>query len=130
MRAYARDQYLSNGTIRTEIHSREVSNSNFEVGTSLDCSQLETMTARRHPVTIPGDTEDTDIRDRIRIRMRPGKTLKLHLPEGYGMSATSTTKLEPLSDHGTAARVRHSREHLPLDPLNSRRSLSREFTPS
>ena len=36
------------------------------------------------------------------------------------MSATSTTDLEPLSDHGAAARVRHLREHLPLDPLNSR----------
>ena len=35
------------------------------------------------------------------------------------MSATSTTDLEPLSDHGAAARVRHLREHLPLDPLNS-----------
>ena len=91
---------------------------------------LSSAAARSYPVPRTGDTEDTDIRYRIRIRIRPGKTLKLHLPEGYGMSATSTTKLEPLSDHGTAARVRHSRAHLPLDPLSSRRSLSRSFTSS
>ena len=93
---------------------------------------LSSAAARSYPVSIPGapgDTGDTDTRDRIRIRIRPGKKLKLHFPEGYGMSATSTTKLEPLSDHGTAARVRHSREHLPLDPLSSRRSLSRTFVP-
>ena len=36
----------------------------------------------------------------------PGKTLKLHLPEGYDMGATSTTDLEPLSDHGAPPRVR------------------------
>ena len=88
------------------------------------------MTARCHPVSLPGDTEDTDTRDRIRIWIRPGKTLKLHLPEGYDMGATSTTDLEPLSDHGAAARVRHLREHLPLDPLNSRRSLSGKLWPS
>ena len=64
------------------------------------------MTARCHPVTLPGDTEDTDTRDRIRIRIRPGKTLKLHLPEGYDMGATSTTDLEPLSDHGAPPRAR------------------------
>ena len=35
------------------------------------------------------------------------------------MRATSTTDLlEPLSEHGAAARVRHLREHLPFDPLN------------
>ena len=88
------------------------------------------MTARCHPVSLPGDTEDTDTREKIWIWIHPGKTLKLYLPEGYGMSATSTTDLEPLSDHGTAARVRHSREHLPLDPLSSRRSLSCSSTPS
>ena len=64
------------------------------------------MTARCHPVSLPGDTEDTDTRDRIRIRIRPGKTLKLHLPEGYDMGATSTTDLEPLSDHGAPPRAR------------------------
>ena len=64
------------------------------------------MTARCHPVSLPGDTEDTDTRDRIRIRIRPGKTLKLYLPEGYGVSATSTTDLEPLSDHGAPPRAR------------------------
>ena len=62
---------------------------------------LSSAAARSYTLCLaPGDTEDTDIRDRIRIRIRPGKTLKLHFPEGYGMSATSTTKLEPLSDHG------------------------------
>ena len=91
---------------------------------------LSSAAARSYPVPLPGDTEDTDIRDRIRIRIRTGKTLKLHFPEGYGMSATSTTKLEPLSDHGTAARVRHSREHLPLDPLISRLSASETSLPS
>ena len=64
------------------------------------------MTARYHPVSLPGDTEDTDTRDRVRIRIRPGKTLKLHLTEGYDMGATSTTDLEPLSDHGAPPRVR------------------------
>ena len=82
------------------------------------------MTARCHPVSLPGDTEDTDTREKIWIWIHPGKTLKLHLPEGYDMGATSTTDLEPLSDHGAAARVWHLREHLPLDLLNSRRSLS------
>ena len=64
------------------------------------------MTARCHPVSLPGDTVDTDTRDRIRIRIRPGKTLKFHLPEGYDMGATSTTDLEPLSDHGAPPRAR------------------------
>ena len=45
------------------------------------------------------------------------------------MSATSTTDLEPLSDHGAAARVRHLREHLPLDWSDSenRHSLILDF---
>ena len=86
------------------------------------CSQAQLRVATL--CLSPGDTEDTDTRDRIRIRIRSRNKLNLHLPEGYGMSATSTTDLEPLSDHGAAARVRHLREHLPLDPLNSRRSLS------
>ena len=64
------------------------------------------MTARCHPVSLPGDTEDTDTQDFIRIRIRPGKTLKLYLPEGYDMGATSTTDLEPLSDHGAPPRAR------------------------
>ena len=51
----------------------------FEVGTSLDCSQLETMTARRHPVTLPGDTEDTDTREKIWIRIRPGEDVEVTL---------------------------------------------------
>ena len=58
------------------------------------------MTARCHPVSLPGDTEDTDTREKIRIWIHPGKTLKLHLPKGYDMGATSTTDVEPLSDHG------------------------------
>ena len=45
------------------------------------------------------------------------------------MSATSTTDLEPLSDHGAAAQVRHSREHLPLnvDPAETRAPLQSNF---
>ena len=39
------------------------SNSFFQVGTSLDCSQLETMTARHHPVTIPGDKVEQSYND-------------------------------------------------------------------
>ena len=89
---------------------------------------LSSAAARSYPVPRPGRYGRYGYPDRIRIRIRPGKTLKLHFPEGYGMSATSTTKLEPLSDHGTAARVRHSREHLPLDPLSSRLRASRSFT--
>ena len=58
------------------------------------------MTARCHPVSLPGDTEDKDTRDRIRIRIRPGKTLKFHFPEGFRVSPTSTTDLEPLGGHG------------------------------
>ena len=69
----------------------------------------------------PGSYPDTDT---------SREDVEVDFPEGYGMSATSTTKLEPLSDHGTAARVRHSREHLPLDPLSSRRSLSCSSTSS
>ena len=64
------------------------------------------MTARCHPVSLPGDTEDTDTREKIWIWIHPGKTLKLHLPEGYDMGATSTTDLEPLSDHGAPPQVR------------------------
>ena len=64
------------------------------------------MTARRHPVTLPGDTEDTDTREKIGYGYDPGKTLKLHLPEGYDMGATSTTDLEPLSDHGAPPQFR------------------------
>ena len=64
------------------------------------------MTARRHPGTIPGDTQYTDIRDKILIWIRPGKTLKFHFPEGYDMGATSTTDLEPLSHHGAPPRAR------------------------
>ena len=78
------------------------------------------MTARRHPVTLPGDTEDTDTRDRIQIRIRPGKTLKLHLPEGYDMGATSTTDLEPLSDHGAPPGVRRIAAALVAPPCASR----------
>ena len=90
---------------------------------------LSSAAARSYPVSIPGrygryGYPGSYPEDRIRIRIRSRNKLKLHLPEGYGMSATSTTDLEPLSDHGAAARVRHLREHLPLDPLNSRRSLS------
>ena len=44
--------------------------------------------------------------DRYGYGYDPGKTLKLHLPEGYDMGATSTTDLEPLSDHGAPPRVR------------------------
>ena len=36
----------------------------------------------------------------------PGKTLKLHFPEGYGVCPTSTTEVEPLSDHGAPPRAR------------------------
>ena len=32
--------------------------------------------------------------------------MKLHLPGGYDMGATSTTDLEPLSDHGAPPRAR------------------------
>ena len=88
---------------------------------------LSSAAARSYPVPRPGRYGRYGYPDRIRIRIRPGKTLKLHFPEGFGVSPTSTTKLEPLSDHGTAARVRHSREHLPLDPLSSRLTASRKF---
>ena len=64
------------------------------------------MTARRHPVTLPGDTEDTDNGRRYGYGYDPEKTLKLYLPEGYDMGATSTTDLEPLSDHGAPPRAR------------------------
>ena len=64
------------------------------------------MTARCHPVSLPGDTEDTDTREKLWTWIHPGNTLKLHLPEGYGMSATSITDLEPLSDHGAPSRAR------------------------
>ena len=39
----------------------------------------ETMTARRHPVTLPGDTEDTDTREKIRIWIRPGEDVEVAL---------------------------------------------------
>ena len=68
------------------------------------CSQAQLRVATL--CLSPGDTEDTDIRDRIRIRIHPGKTLKLHFPEGYGVCPTSTTEVEPLSDHGAPPRAR------------------------
>ena len=55
---------------------------------------LSSAAARSYPVPRPGRYGRYGYPDRIRIRIRPGKTLKLHFPEGYGMSATSTTKLE------------------------------------
>ena len=87
------------------------------------------MTARRHPVTLPGDTEDTDTREKkIRIRIRPGKTLKLHFPEGYDMDATSTTDLEPLSDHGAPPRVRRiAAAHIGTAALYSHFSARRKY---
>ena len=85
------------------------------------------MTARCHPVSLPGDTEDTDTRDRIRIRIRPGKTLKLHLPEGYDMGATSTTDLEPLSDHGAPPRVRRIAAAHVAPPRASRHFSARQI---
>ena len=84
------------------------------------------MTARCHPVSLPGDTEDTDTREKIWIWIHPGKTLKLHLPEGYDMGATSTTDLEPLSDHGAPPRVRRiAAAHVAL-PRASRHFSARE----
>ena len=35
-----------------------------------------------------------------------GKTLKFHFREGFGVSPTSTTEVEPLSDHGAPPRAR------------------------
>ena len=36
----------------------------------------------------------------------PGKTLKFHFPEGLGVSPTSTTEMELLSDQGAPPRAR------------------------
>ena len=40
------------------------------------------------------------------LRIRSGKTLKLHFLNGFGVIPTSTTELEPLSDHGAPPRAR------------------------
>ena len=69
-------------------------------------------------------------RERLRAAVICGRTARGVVgtsPDGSVCSATSTTDLEPLSDHGAAARVRHLREHLPLDPLNSRLHASGRF---
>ena len=89
-------------------------------------SKIKTALCLKSLCLAPGDTEDTDIRDRIRIRIRPGKTLKLHFPEGYGVCPTSTTEVEPLSDHGAPPRARRiAAAHVAL-PRASRHFSARE----
>ena len=64
------------------------------------------MAARRHPVTYALSTRVIRYSRELKFGYVPGKTLKLHFPEGFGVSPTSTTELEPLSDHGAPPRVR------------------------
>ena len=68
------------------------------------------MAAGCYPVTYALSTRVIRYSRELKFGYVPGKTLKFHFPEGFGVSPTSTTELEPLSDHGAAARVRHSRE--------------------
>ena len=77
------------------------------------------------PCDFPRDIRKIRISVIVRIRIRPGKTLKLHFHEGYGVCPTSTTELEPLSDHGAPPPRRIAAAHVAL-PRASRHFSARQ----
>ena len=71
------------------------------------------MAAGCYPVTYALSTRVIRYYRELKFGYVPGKTFgevpkafKFHFPEGFGVSPTSTTELEPLSDHGAPPHAR------------------------